>query len=209
MEDLSTGMEYEKELTRIFNRFNKHFWNKELPEVLITFSPTKGAHGHMTTEPVWKPADDDKEKGKYELNISAYTINRTPEEICATLLHEQCHLYNIIHGIKDCSNGNRYHNKRFKKAAETHGLICDKYSSTIGWSHTVLDEEAKKYVVHLNVKQFELKRAEPAKMPPTLIRCECSKCGNFCYVTHKMFREHSVVCGECGKQMLAEWEEDE
>lgn len=204
MDDLSTGMEYEKELTRIYNRFNNHYWNNELPEVLITFSPTKSAHGHMTTEPVWVSTEEKSEGNKYELNISAYTINRSPEDICATLLHEQCHLYNIINNIQDCSNQNRYHNKRFKKTAESHGLICDKYSELNGWSHTILDEEAKKYIVKLNVKQFELKRAEPPKAKRTLIKYCCPSCDNFCYLTKKVSLQHSITCGECNKIMIPE-----
>ena len=53
MADVTNSKDIEKELTRIFDRFNHHFWNDELPEVIITFKPTRNAHGHMTVEKVW------------------------------------------------------------------------------------------------------------------------------------------------------------
>ena len=38
-------------------------------------------------------------------------------------------------GVQDCSRGNTYHNKRFKAAAEAHGLTVT-HSDKYGWSHT-------------------------------------------------------------------------
>jgi len=151
---LKNAREYEKELTRIFNRFNTHFWNEELPEVIITFVPTRRFLGHLSSYPAWVSDDDDP---KYELNISAYTISSPPEEICSTLLHEQCHLYCRIHDIKETSNNHRYHNKRFKEVAEAHGLIIS-YDPSIGWSPSELNSKAKAYVKRLNIKQFGYKK---------------------------------------------------
>ena len=139
-----------KELTRIYNRFNKHFWNNELPEVMITFAPKKGAYGHITSVPVWI---SDSAINKYELNISAYAIDRPPQEIGETILHEQCHLYCLIHQIRDCCNEGRYHNRKFKRIAEDHGLCCFR-SQYFGWSETTLSEDGLKYFNKLNVKQF-------------------------------------------------------
>lgn len=50
---IASGYEYEKELTRVYNRFNKHFWNNELPEVLITIIPKKYSHGYLSSAPRW------------------------------------------------------------------------------------------------------------------------------------------------------------
>ena len=47
MSEIENTKEIGKELTRIFDRFNHHFYNDELREVIITFKPTKGAHGDM------------------------------------------------------------------------------------------------------------------------------------------------------------------
>ena len=195
MNTLDNARDYEKELTRIFNRFNHHFWNDELPEVIITFTGTKGAHGHMTTEPVWIAEGSDS---KYELNISAFTINRDPEEICGTLLHEQCHLYCNINKIDDCSNHGRYHNGNFKKVDESHHLIV-KQDGYHGWSHTELDTEAKAYVKKLNIKKLEYHREMAPKKGGNLTRYICPDCeGTIVYVSSPQY----VICGLCGSTLV-------
>lgn len=195
MDTLKTSKEYEAELNRIFDRFNHHFWKDELPEVIITFTGTRQALSHMTGWHAWKSDDG---SGKYELNVSAYSIDRSPEEICETILHEQCHLYNNIHGITDCTNKGRYHNKHFKRVAEDHGLNVTRDPS-YGWSITKLDDKAKGYVRKLKVKKFEYHREKPASKGSSLIKFLCSGCGkNSVYAT----RTVSIICGYCGSMLL-------
>ena len=190
MTNIDNSKDIEKELTRIFNRFNHHFWDDELPDVIITFKPTKGAYGHMTSAPVWI---SDTAEDKYELNISAFDMNRPPQEICETLLHEQCHLYNNIHEIKDCSNHGRYHNAKFKKAAESHGLICDKQEH-FGWSITSFNDESLIYFKRLNIKQFTYYYQKPTPIKGTLMRYQCPKCKKtIAWLT----KAQSILCGKC------------
>lgn len=189
--DIENGKDIEKELTRIFDRFNHHFWNDELPEVIITFKPTKGAHGHMTSAPVWI---SNTVESKYELNISAYTINRTPQKICETLLHEQCHLYCNLHGIVDCTNNGRYHNKHFKKVAEEHGLVCKKLDYH-GYADTEFSEDALKYFKRLNIKQFAYRYVRTVPVKGTLLRYLCPVCQQtLAWLTSN---KHTVLCGDC------------
>lgn len=77
----------------------------------------------------------DNDENRYELNIGAEHLNRNPEEILATLMHEMTHLYCIEQGIKDTSNNFRYHNKHFKEQAELRDLEIS-YAKGIGWSRT-------------------------------------------------------------------------
>lgn len=190
MADVTNSKDIEKELTRIFDRFNHHFWNDELPEVIITFKPTRNAHGHMTVEKVWI---SDTEEDKYELNISAYTINRPPEEVCATLLHEQCHLYCRIKNIQETSNNHRYHNEKFKKVAEEHGLDCEKVGY-IGWSKTKLNEDALKYFKRLNIKNFAYRYVKTTPKKRTLIRYQCPSCQE---TTAWVSSYQNIICGNC------------
>ena len=68
-----------------------------------------------------------------------------------------CHQYATVHDMKDTSRSGNYHNKLFKKIAETHGLHV-KCVPKIGWSHTTLtDETAAKLA------------AFTAENPPTVI----------------------------------------
>ena len=173
---VSNGHDYEKELSRIFDQFNSHFWNNELPssdKIIITFSPTKYALGHLTQAKVWRNTSGND--GKYELNISAYSIGRDIYEVCGTLLHEQVHLYCNINNIHDTSNQGHYHNKSFKKAAENHGLICMKYGN-YGYCQTELTEESKKYVDTLNIKRFEYQRNKSNTAQNNLIKYSCPLC---------------------------------
>ncbi len=196
MDQISNARDYEQQLTHLFNLFNKRFWDNKLPEVIITFVPTRGAHGHVTSEPVWV---SDKES-KYELNISALTINRSPEDICETILHEQCHLYNLMHDINDTSNYGRYHNVRFKETAMAHGLDVSK-TERYGWSDTSLNSESLAYLKRLNLKKFEFRRATAGAKKHTLLRYACPKCkdkGPFCFVSS----HQQIICGRCMKNYL-------
>jgi hypothetical protein len=198
MDSVNNSQEYAKELTRIYNRFNKHFWNKELPEVIITFVPTLKSSGHITTKKVWIQEDD--KEAKYELNISAYEIDRTREEICATLLHEQCHLYNMLHGIEDTSNHKLYHNKAFKKTAEDHGLDVEYVNSSKGWSDTKLDEKTCAYVKKLNIKTFSYKR-EYVYKGSNLKRYACPVCKEKGPVVYSVTAQN-VLCGFCKSNLI-------
>lgn len=190
MPDIESSKDIEKELTRIFDRFNHHFWNDELPDVMITFTPIKGTHGHMTSIPVWI---SDTAEDKYELNISAYTIDRSPQEICATLLHEQCHLYCRVNKIKETSNKHRYHNKKFKQIAEAHGLDCEKHEY-LGWTITTLSAEGLKYFKRLNIKQFAYRYEKPKHKKRTLMRYQCPSCKE---TKAWVASEQNIICGNC------------
>ena len=80
------------------------------------------------------------ECGEHELNMTAQQLNRPIGEIAATLIHEMCHQFAGVNNMQDCSRSGTYHNKLFKKIAETHGLKVECVPQ-IGWSHTELTEE--------------------------------------------------------------------
>lgn len=112
---------------------NDHFFQGELPRVIITVQSSPKAYGHYTPWESWR--EDGGQQGYKEINIGAEQLDRPIENVCATLVHEMVHFYNDLHGYKDVSRGGTYHNKRFKEQAELHGLIID-YDSRIGWSVT-------------------------------------------------------------------------
>ena len=193
-----SGLDIERELTRIYNSLNKEFWNNELPEVIITFAPTKGALGHLTGWCAWKSGD----QGKIELNISALTLNRSPNEIVGTVLHEQCHLYAYLHDIRDTSNAGRHHNKKFKQIAESHGLIVEtKKNDYHGYAHTYLTEEAKRFVKKIKVKEFKFNRiphANSANSHP-LKKMVCPNwCSTYAYVSTPQL----LLCGICESPLV-------
>lgn len=188
--NIDNSKDIEKELTRIYDRFNHHFFNDELPEVIITFKPTRGSLGHMTT---WRAWGSDVAEDKYELNISAFDLDRTPKEICETLLHEQCHLYNIIQGVKDCSNKGRYHNLFYKRTAERHGLICEEFNY-YGWALTSFNDEAFAYFKRLNIKQFAYYYKDDISKKKLLLRYVCPDCK---YTKAWLSSPQKILCGNC------------
>lgn len=117
------------QLEKMFRALNARFFGGELEEVVITLKKTPGAYGHITCGKTWNAGGAER----HEINISTATLDRPIEETAATLLHEMCHLYNLMHGVQDCSRGNTYHNKKFKECAEAHGLEVA-HHERYGWT---------------------------------------------------------------------------
>jgi len=119
-------------LNKIFDLLNAEFFESALSRPTITIQSTPRAYGHFSLrDDTWVS----KLGGTHEINIGAGTLARPIEEVAATLLHEMVHYFNYENGIQDCSRGNTYHNKKFKAAAEAHGLNVT-HSDKYGWSHT-------------------------------------------------------------------------
>lgn len=79
-----------------------------------------------------------KKEGEHihEVVVVAEHLDRSAEEIVATLIHEAAHAMNFHAGIFDCS-ASQYHNKRFKEAAQELGLIVEK-TFHYGFAYTAL-----------------------------------------------------------------------
>ena len=107
-----------------------HFENK-LPSTLVTFAVKNGAYGYATTKPVLKGT-----KNEYYLIALNPLLARDENGLAPmidTIIHESIHLYCSAAGIKEVSNGNRYHNGQFKTIAEKIGLKCEK-QGVYGWN---------------------------------------------------------------------------
>ena len=60
------------QLEKMFRLLNEHFYNGQLPEVVISLKKTVGAYGHFTCGKVWQAGNE----RRYEINISSATLNR-------------------------------------------------------------------------------------------------------------------------------------
>ena len=183
-----------EKLESLFSKFNEKFYNTELQTPVITVSPdtTKGAYGWCTAWKAWtigeqkKVADlstltkEDleamkKDDGFYEINICAEHLARPFEQVAETLLHEMVHLYNLQIGVQDTSRGGTYHNKKYKEAAEKHGLTVEK-DAKYGWTKTSLNDEAKAFVDGLQDKSLNF--TEKAFRKPPVRRKPNNQAGN-------------------------------
>ena len=158
-----------EKLETLFSKFNERFYNNELQTPIITVSPdtTKGAYGWCTAWKAWstqekvtdfskmKPEDIEamKKEGFYEINICAEYLSRPFDKVAETLLHEMVHLYNLQVGVQDTSRGGTYHNKKYKEAAEKHGLIVEK-DAKYGWTKTSLNDEAQAFITGMSDKNL-------------------------------------------------------
>lgn len=89
----------------------------------------------------------------HELNIGAGTLDRDIADVVSTLLHEATHLYNLQEGVQDTSRGGRYHNKRFREAAEARDLKIS-YDPKIGWSITEPTEALIDFIISQGCKIY-------------------------------------------------------
>lgn len=181
MSDAGFILKATNELYRIFDALNEKYFDSKLPRVVITIQSSVKAYGHFSSNR-WKNkaekneiipdkeievAKNEGEIIKYhEINIAAEHLKRNIYHLCATLQHEMIHLYCHVNDIKDTSNGNVYHNKRFKKEAELRGLYIDK-APTIGWSVTEPTEEFINFVESIKVEKelFNFFRKISMKIP--------------------------------------------
>jgi len=201
------------QLEKLFRMLNADWFNGELETPVITIQSTPKAYGHYSLAPLWEVKDG----VKHEINIGAGTLDRPIEEVIGTLLHEMCHMYNdTILNVQDCSGSSHmYHNKAFKKAAETHGLIVT--HTRYGWSHTEPADTLIEWILENDIQEIRLNRNEPhgiriaggnaaanggAATPGTTKghyrRYVCPKCGMIARTT----KDAHLLCGDCLLPML-------
>lgn len=127
-------------LGKLYDYCNAKLFGGELVKPVITVQRDERNkyNGWWSVKKVWFENADDK--GEHELNITAQSLNRPIKEIAATMIHEMCHQYASVKNLQDCSRSGTYHNKLFKKIAESHGLTVE-CVKTIGWSHTTLTDD--------------------------------------------------------------------
>ena len=209
------------ELHRAFKIFNEEIFNGSLPEPAILVAPRgnkKLTLGWCTVGKVWK--NEVTEEERYEINICAEALNRGIYPVMATLLHEMVHLHNLVFEIKDTSRGGTYHNMKFKKVAEEHGLIIE-HGEKIGWSLTKLQGTTMDLIDKASFdeavfsfarREMDSEKDKPRKKKKGSVRkYVCPKCG--CII--RASKQVNVICGDCleaeGKlyKFIEEVQEDE
>lgn len=205
-------------LEKIFRALNADWFGGELEEPIITIQSTPRAYGHVTVGKVWYR----KDQARHELNLGAETLTRPIEEVVATIMHEMVHLYNIAHGVQDCSRGNTYHNKKFKEEAERRGLIIE-HHQTYGWTITSPSDKLMEYILDMGWSEISMNRGFGWTPPPSTggaggksgnggapvtgptgpkksstrkLQCPC--CGNSVRATKAV----RIMCMDCNEQMM-------
>ncbi len=102
----------------------------------------RGVLGHFAALR-WRPKSADVGVQYHEVVVVAEHMDRTAEEVVATLLHEAAHALNFERRIKDCSRS-QYHNQQFKGAAEELGLSVEQVAH-YGFAKTEIKAETAMY----------------------------------------------------------------
>jgi hypothetical protein len=109
----------------------------EVPDVVVVLG-TGVERGRLVKLGHWwdgRWVADGKLRG--EVLLAGEALHLPVEEVFAVLLHEAAHGLNAARTIKDTSRGGRYHNARFKAAAEELGLRVETMAPH-GWARTVV-----------------------------------------------------------------------
>lgn len=203
-------------LNKVMKLIDADYFNGELNGVYtITIQSTLGAYGHVTTSKVWK---NERGEATYELNVGADYLSRPIENISATLLHEGCHIYAMLHGIKDVSNRGIYHNARFKALAEARDLIVSRHEK-YGWTITEPSDNLIQWCIDNDLQDILVTRQtaftftgigtpkagngtngeEPKpKKKSSYIRWTCPCCGAIVRSTKMV----NIKCGDCDEAFI-------
>lgn len=145
----------------LFDYFNEklfdEFFNTR-PVITIQSAGKKNALGWCTIGKLWV---EDNGSEFHEINISAEHLGSGIEAVSSTLLHEMCHLYNLINdGKSDTNPSNQYHSLRFKDTAESIGFIVEKMGRR-GYARTILSDNLKDLIKSSDIKDtFTIRRLQ-------------------------------------------------
>lgn len=178
-----------------------------IPDVILTLGSGSGkTHGHFGPK-FWR--ERDAEEGKvgaegHEINMATESFSRGGVETMGTLIHELVHAYCHAEDIQDTSNSGRYHNTRFKKAANELGITVEQAGS-IGWSKTSVPEATQRlYKAEIDALDAALVAYRKA---PSLVKLkssskdykmECPTCLDPVRVSKKWFTNNQPMCS-CGE----------
>ena len=197
-------------LEKMFRTLNQRYFEGKLEEPIITIQSTPKSYGHVTVGKTWLRGQEQR----HELNIGAGTLDRPIENITATLLHEMVHLWNLQTGVKDCSRGGTYHNKRFRDAATARDLEIG-YDPRIGWSITEPTPALYEFIIEQGWSDIRMSRLDPHtgefhpgnsgtdSTPPVPVKKSssrkyiCPVCGNSVRATKSV----NILCLDCGVKM--------
>lgn len=184
----------------------------ELPPVWIVIGDGQGRGqerraGHFAA---WRWASAEGREARHELMVAGQRLADGAELVFETLLHEAAHALCTARGVKDTSRNGRYHNDRYKAAAQEVGL--DVAQTKSGWNETSLSEEAGEYY---EFQINELRGAidawtgwrddTPPKKRQSQIRGWCG-CGRVIRASGTVWEEAAILCGECGEVFVVDGE---
>lgn len=182
-----------KRYEEIFKEINELKFNGKLPLPRIILTKTSRDGKFVSDEAI-------KTKNGFQFTIE---LN---EEDCFgntkfavySLFHNMVHMYNFINGIKDLSNGNVYHNCRFRNTVVSHGGFVGKYK--YGYRISGVDQDIKDRIYKYNIDYFpgEKFKAKSKQNKSSTRKYICPCCGS----SFRATKEINVLCMNCNKKYV-------
>jgi hypothetical protein len=150
------------------------------------------------------PAKPKVQDYRAEVLIASEALNRGGRLVFETLLHEAVHGQCHVRQIKDTDTQGRYHNVRFKGAAEAVGLVCEKSERFGCITSDVTPETAKRYKAAISkldktlmaYRHEKVGRGKPPDRNYMKLGCDC---GRLIRVSRSTHDEGPIMCGNCGE----------
>jgi predicted SprT family Zn-dependent metalloprotease len=104
-------------LQEAYDHFNNEQFGGELPDVFITYQRRAHSRGYFGAD---RFSERGGKSGRHELALNPdHFVDRTDEQICSTLVHEMCHVWQHMNGTAPSRN---YHNKEWAAKMKSLGL---------------------------------------------------------------------------------------
>ena len=191
---MSVNSSVNKQLEKMFDVFNKEFFDAELETPLFRLESNCNKDGAFISDAVIN-------QGKvysHEIVIPVKILNEDIEKIAVCLLHNMIHYYAFINDFKVCSRGDSYHNKKFKSIADFCGLTC-KYDRLTGWitsSNSKFSKLCKSYGFSKTwSNRYTADKKKPGNNSKRYV-CPC--CKTIIRATHYV----NVICAECNEKFI-------
>lgn len=200
-------------LQKAYDHFNKHLFEGELPNVLITLQRKNRCAGYFAPERFIHRGSGEVVH-EIGLNPDTFLENVSVQVLLSTLVHEQCHLWQEEHGKKKSRKG--YHNREWADKMEEIGLMpsntgapggartgqnMDDYIIEGGPFEWVCEDflMCNDAFLFFSILRMTLIKAQPKK---SKILYECHDCGQKAWAKPGA----KLMCGEC--EVILEAEED-
>lgn len=189
------------ELERWFRIFNRELLGRKLSSGVVVTVQSTGRRRRVLGWH-WRSRWQNRRSKLAEINIVAESLERKPEEILETLLHEMCHQRNAERDIVDVSpESYQYHNEHFKRAAEEAGLVCERMGR-YGWAKTMLGDRAIAVIRRHAIDRAAFSIARLAEATPTRKTTKHKKWVCACGAIRVARADFQALCLVCDQEFV-------
>lgn len=177
----------------------------EIPDVVMIVGPdtSRGAQTLRKLGHFWADRWDVEETATPEVLLVGEALNRSPEDIFGTILHESAHALAFARKIQDTDKSGKRHNKHFKRLAEEVGLDVAESHRVRGYAFTSVPEDTlNRYSETVDKLRDALSLyrvpvgAKGTKPSRNLLKATCD-CGRVIRIAKATFEVAAITCQDC------------